>query len=226
MHFAQPEVEFAGVFQSEDGYKIHSRVYEAIKTFPTPTNITEVRSFYGMANQLAPFNSKLTEILAPIRPLLSTRTAFHIDEEMAAAFENATKELISSTTLAYYRPGQTMHLYTDASCKNGLGYILKQLQQDNSWRPIQVGSRSLLDAETRYAPIELELTGLTWAVLKCKKFLTATRFNVFTDHRPLVSLCNRKRLDEVENHRLLRCLMRLTDFDFIVEYIPGKRCFR
>ena len=89
-------------------------------------------------------------------------------------------------------------MYKDASRKNGLGYILKQLQQDKSLRPIQVGSRSLLNTETRYAPIELELTGLTWAILKCKKFHTATPFKVLTD-RSLVSVCNRKRLNEVEN---------------------------
>jgi len=36
----------------------------------TITNLTEMRAFYGMANQLTPFNGNLSKALSPLRPLL------------------------------------------------------------------------------------------------------------------------------------------------------------
>ena len=219
--FAQPEVEFAGTVVNASGYHQQERIFSAIRDFKQPETVSELRSFHGMAQQLAPYNAKLAQILAPLRPLLSPKNEFVFDAEKVQAFENAKKELCSKNVIAFYRPNQPMGLYVDASNKNGLGFCLKQKQPDGEWRPIQVGSRRLMDAETRYAPIELELTGLAWAIRKCRKFLTDVKFKVYTDHRPLVSICNKRRLDEVENRRLLNCLLKIVDFNFEVVWVPG-----
>ena len=52
----------------------------------------------------------------------------------------------------------------DASRLYGLGFVLKQQQTNNEWKLVQVGSRFLSDAETRYAMIELECLGAAWAM--------------------------------------------------------------
>ena len=41
---------------SKEGYRIIPKIHEAVRDFPHPTNISEMRSFCGMANELAPFN--------------------------------------------------------------------------------------------------------------------------------------------------------------------------
>ncbi len=57
--FNQSEVEFLGHVISAEGIKpLHKRV-EAVVNFPTPTNITELKSFLGMAQQLSRFSSEL-----------------------------------------------------------------------------------------------------------------------------------------------------------------------
>ena len=72
------------------------------------------------------------------------------------AFERATWILTSEHVRAFHRPNAPMQLYTDASLKNVLGFVLKQQQPDLLWRPIQLGSHNTLhDAETHYAPIIL-----------------------------------------------------------------------
>ena len=68
------------------------------------------------------------------------------------AFERAKCILTSEHVLGYNRPNAPMQLYTDACLKNCLGFVLKQQQPDLSWRPIQLGSRTLHDAKTRFAP--------------------------------------------------------------------------
>ena len=50
--------------------------------------------------------------------------------------------------------------------------------------------------------------------------LAGNAFVIFTDHRPLVTICNKHRLDEVANTRILRSLIKLMDYQFTVKYIP------
>ena len=78
-HFAQLKSNSREFFCLKMATRYTRGFMKQSKTFLLP--ITLLKSFYGMTNQLAPFNNKLTEIPAPIRPLLSTKTAFHIDEE-------------------------------------------------------------------------------------------------------------------------------------------------
>ena len=84
------------------------------------------------------------------------------------------------------------------------------------------GSRALTDAERNYAPIEAEMTALAWALKKAKLYLQyGPAFKVFTDHKPLISLINKKRYDEVLNNRLLSALLNCRGFTFEAEYIKG-----
>ena len=53
------------------------------------------------------------------------------------------------------------------------------------------------------------------------RFSAGTKFNLFTDHRPLISICNKRRMDNINNSRILRSLLKLMDYNFTVNYIPG-----
>ena len=134
-----------------------------------------------MANQLAPFNKELATALQPLRRLLKkTADPFDMTKEQTLAFQKAKDILTSDKVIAYFRPGAPMQLFTDASLKNSLGFHLKQQQPDHSWKTIQTGSRTLTSAETRYAPIELELQAIVYATRKCHSFLAGTTFKLFT----------------------------------------------
>lgn len=216
------EIEFAGLLISGKGFTIHPKIVEALSAFPIPRSVTDMRSFQGLANQLAPYDEELAHKLAPLRHLLKRHNKFEMTADEIQAFEEVKKQLASPRTLAYYCPGQPVQMFTDAACTKGYGFILNQKQKDGKWKPIMLGSRSLTSAEYRYAPIEAELNALTWALRKAQKFLLgATKFIVFTDHRPLVSLVNKRRLDEVANSRLLRNLIKCQDYNLHVEYVKG-----
>lgn len=75
---------------------------------------------------------------------------------------------------------------TDASAE-GLGAVL--LQQDGSqFLPIAFASRSLSTAEKNYSVIERETLALVFAVKKFRSYLYETKFEVISDHQPLVHL--------------------------------------
>ena len=219
--FCQEHVEFAGFNLSEDGYKVSSDITKAIADFPSPATRTDLRSFFGLVNQLSGSSSQIANVMAPLRPLLQSKNEFLWDANQESTFKTAKKTLVSSPTLTYFDGEAPTRLVTDAS-RLGLGFVLQQ-QHQGDWKLVQAGSRFLTDTESRYAVIELELLGVAWAAKKCRIFLTGLpHFTVVTDHNPLVPILNSHRLDEIENPRLQRLRTHLLAFNFTAQWRKGK----
>ncbi len=51
--FCRPQAHFAGLTLSSEGYHVSDDITDAITKFPTPSSRTDLRSFLGLANQLA-----------------------------------------------------------------------------------------------------------------------------------------------------------------------------
>ena len=218
--FCQPSVTFAGFEISQDGYKLDPSLVKGISNFSTPKTITDLRSFFGLVNQVSGSSEKIAVCLQPLRPLSSTKNEFLWNPDHDEAFQQCKRVLPESPILTFYDIHNDTKLMTNASGK-GLGYILQQLNDDH-WSVIQAGSRSLSSAESRYATIEQETLGVTRVIQKCYKFLEGLlHFHVITDHYPLLSILNLKRLDEIENPRLQRLKMKLVSYNFTAQWVKG-----
>ena len=218
--FFQSQVTFAGFQLSASGYKIDSSIIEAITNYPTPSSRSDLRSFIGLVNQLSTSTNTIATLLAPLRPLLSTKNEFLWSNHHQEAFVQVKTSLTTSPMLSFYDINKPTRLSTDAS-RHGLGFILQQKTGD-TWTLIQAGSRFLSDTETRYAIIELEMLAVSWAIMKCRVFLAGLpHFYVSTDHNPLIPILNSRRLDEVENPRLQRLKARLMGYNFTVQWTKG-----
>ena len=114
--------------------------------------------------------------------------------------------------LALYSPDAETKISADSS-SYGLGAVLLQKQQEE-WRPVAFASRSLSEAETRYAQIEKEALAGTWACEKFADYILGKRIRLETDHKPLVSLLGSKHLDDLPP-RILRFRLRLSRFLYI-----------
>ena len=148
------EVLFAGFLLDPTGYRLDPALNKALLEFPTPTSPTDVRSFFGLANQLCNFSDEIADLLSPMKSLLKKGVMFQFLPEHEVAFKAAREHLASTRTLAYYCPRRMTRLVVDASRLTGLGFVLKQQQDDGMWKAVQAGSRFLTSAETRYAMIE------------------------------------------------------------------------
>lgn len=221
--FGQKTAKFAGHILSKNGYSLDPDLCRAIAQFPKPTNISDLRSFFGLANQLSSFSKNVAEALQPLRSLLSTNNAFMWTENHNIAFTEARNILSSESMLAYYDPQKPTILATDASRLNGLGLLLTQEQQDGTMRAVQAGSRFLTDTESRYAVIELEALAVAWALKKCRQFLLGRdNFTVVVDHKPLLPIFSNRRLDEIDNPRLQRIRMKTIEFNFTMRWCKGQ----
>ena len=78
----------------------------SIKEFPRPSNLTGVRSFFGLIEQVA-YTCLKAHSMHPFRQLLSSKSDFYWDENLQKAFEIA-REMIAddiSEGVKTYIPG-------------------------------------------------------------------------------------------------------------------------
>ncbi|XP_050705846.1 uncharacterized protein LOC126991139 [Eriocheir sinensis] len=220
---AAPAVKFCGFVLSANGIDADPEKVRAITDFPTPANITDLRSFMGLVNQLTEFTPEISAAAQPLRPLMSPRRAFVRTVDHEQAFQRVKAALSTPPQLAMFDPQLPTTLQTDASRLNGIGYALLQDHGGGKFRLIQCGSRFLTDAETRYATIELEMLAAVWAMQKCSFYLKGLHhFEHVTDHRPLIPILNNYTLDAVENPRLQRLKEKLSPYIFTARWRAGK----
>ena len=99
--FCQESIEFAGFHLSSDGYHISNYVTQAISNFPAPSNRTDLRSFFGLTNQLTGSSDAISPALSPLRPLLSTKNDFIWDASHTDAFLKAKEALTMAAFLCW-----------------------------------------------------------------------------------------------------------------------------
>ena len=64
--YARTKVSFAGYLISHNGYSMENSITSAISNFPTPTNRTNLRSFFGLVNQLSSSTPTVMSLLSPL----------------------------------------------------------------------------------------------------------------------------------------------------------------
>ena len=224
--FGRKELGFVGFLLSDKGVRSDPDKVRAIADFPIPENLTQLRSFLGMVGALPTCSSQISTLIGPLRELRKSSNAYQWLPEHSEAFEALKSHIVNSdTVLALFDPARPTRLETDASRLHGLGFVLRQLH-DNEWRIVQCGSRFLTDAESRYAVIELELLALVWATKKLHVYLFGLEcYDVFLDHAPLVPILNKYSLNAIENPRLLRLREKIQSYNFIAYHIKGRDNF-
>ena len=130
-------VQFAGFIITDKGVYPNPEKTAAIADFPQPTDVSTVRRFLGMANQLGFFLPDLAHMTDPLRQLLKKHVVFDWRPEHSEAFKTIKAALTSDLVVAPYNPLRDTALLTDASHLHGLGYALIQYDENKILRLVQ-----------------------------------------------------------------------------------------
>ena len=85
--FAEKEIDFAGFRITANDVKPLPKYLDAIANFPQPSYISDIRTWFGLVNQVSYYN-KLTKIMTPFKPFLSPKTTFRWTDDLDHAFIN------------------------------------------------------------------------------------------------------------------------------------------
>ena len=212
-------VIFAGQVVSSLGISADPSKLDALRKFKQPENCSDIKSFLGVAQQLASFSPDLAYITAPLRLLLKKDTKFLWTSEINDSFEKTKRLIASDQILKPYDPSLKAELYCDAS-RLALGFVLVQKSPQGQIRVIQCGSKSLDDTQSRYSIIELEMLSILFAVNKCRFYLLGSHFLIFSDHKPLIAIMV-KSLHLIENSKLRRIREKLAEYSFSLHHVVG-----
>ena len=127
----QRQLAYLGHVISAKGVATDEGKIEAIKNWPTPTNVTEVQSFLGFMGYYHRFIPKFTQVARPLHELTSgenagkKKAAIKWDSRCQQAFDDLKTLCTTAPILVYANFTKPFKLHTDA-CGTGLGAVLYQ----------------------------------------------------------------------------------------------------
>ena len=232
--FAQETVDFAGFTITNDSVKPTAKYLAAIRDFPTPSNLTDIRSWFGVVNQVA-YAFAAAETMQPFRELLKSKAKFYWNDELESVFQKSKSVIISKIEkgVRIFDKTKPTCLTTDWS-KTGIGYwllqkhcncqIVKPFCCRTGWKITLVGSRFTHTAESRYAPVEGEALAVAYALDHARHFvLGCAELLIAVDHKPLLSIFGERSIDSIPNTRLRNLKEKTLRYRFKMVYIPGAK---
>lgn len=220
--FFMDQVSYLGFIISKEGLHTADDKIEAINDAPTPSNVTQLKSFIGLINYYGSFVPNLATVLYPLYQLLKENQPWTWTEECEIAFKKIKRILTSAPILVHYRPGMPLKLITDAS-EYGLGAVITHIFPDNKESPIAYASRTLSPAEKNYSQVEKEGLAIIFALCKFNQYLYGRNFILETDSKALTTIFHpKKNIPQFSANRLRRWAVILSNYQYDIKFVPSK----
>jgi hypothetical protein len=210
--FCLDRVIFLGFVVSAQGIEVDKEKTKAIREWPTPKSITEVRSFLGLASFYRRFVRDFSTLAAPLTEVIKKEVGFKWGNDQENAFNSIKEKLCSAPLLNLPDFAKTFEIECDASGV-GIGAVLMQEK-----KPIAYFSEKLNGAALNYSTYDKELYALVRALKTWQHYLWPKQFVIHTDHESLKHLRGQDKL----NRRHARWVEFIEMFPYVVQYKQGK----
>src|SRR5262249_714206 len=137
--FAQQEIKFLGHLVSQGQVRMEERKVQAILDWPSPTRVTELRSFLGLTNYYRKFVQGYSKKVAPLTDLLRKNEAWQWTTTCQDAFDQLKMAVATEPVLRLPDFELPFEVHTDAS-DGAIGGVLVQ-----EGHPVAYESRKFKD---------------------------------------------------------------------------------
>ena len=209
--FGVKKVDYLGHVISAQGVATDPSKITAVKEWPTPTTVKQLRGFLGLTGYYRRFVKHYGQISKPLTDLLK-KNAFHWDDTAQQAFEHLKEAMITAPVLALPNFSKTFVIETDASGK-GIGAVLMQ-----EGHPIAYFSKALASQHHSLSTYEKELMAVVLAVEHWRPYLLGRHFIIKTDHFSLKYLLGQKLTTVFQS----KWLPKLMGYDYEIHFRQGK----
>jgi hypothetical protein len=191
---------------------------QAIRNWPTPTDQRSLRKWLGLANYLHRYAANYAAMAKPLTDLLKKDAPWVWTPAAQVAFDAIKQSLMQAPILALPDDTKPFSVVCDAS-DFAIGCALLQRDTEGVERVIAYESRQLRNAELNYPVHDKELLAIKYALMKFRVHLLGSQpFVVYTDHASLRTATKTPHLSQ----RMARWLAFFAEYNFSVEYKPGK----
>jgi hypothetical protein len=159
------EVIFLGHIILAGGICVDPGKVEAVLKWEKPTNVTEIRSFLGLAGYYRRFIEGFSTIASPLTKLTRKEVRFNWSKECEESFQELKRRLTSALVLALPPGTEGFIVFSDAS-NRGLGCVLMQ-----RGKGIAYASRQLKLHEVNCQVHDLELAAVVFALRVWRHYL-------------------------------------------------------
>jgi len=224
--FFQEQVKYLGHVISAKGIETDPEKIEAIKSWPVPQNVDQLRTFLGFSGYYRKFVKGYTKLVKPLNDLVTIvlnkgktdNTLWKWTQQCQDSFDQTVRVLSSPEVLTYPDFQLPFVVNIDASY-DGLGATLSQ-NKDGQEKVVAYASRALRQSEKNYPAHKLEFLALKWAVTdKFHEYLYGNNFTVRTDNNPLTYVTTTAKLDATGH----RWLAALSAYNFDITYRSGRK---
>ena len=205
------KVLFFGYVVSDQGLAVDQSKIEAVRIWPIPQTVSEVRSFHGLASFYRRFMDHFSTIMAPITSCMR-ESRFKWTLEAIRTFELFKENLTTASILVLPDFSLPFELHCDAS-KLGIGAVLSQ-----QGRPVPFYSEKLAGALGRYSMYDVEFYAIVQAIKHWRHYLIHREFVLFTDHDALRHLNSQAKVSS----RHAVWIFYLQQFTFVIKHQSGK----
>ena len=141
--FCRKSVTYLGYDINQHGVTPSLSHVEAIRTFPTPTNVKSLRTFIGAASYFSRHFADKGRYFGPLLALTKKHATFHWTDEHQMCFDTIKRVMSSKPLLIHPNFNKRFYLFCDAS-DISIGSCLAQLDEStNTFRPVAYHGRSL-----------------------------------------------------------------------------------
>ncbi|KAK1581185.1 hypothetical protein Q3G72_003854 [Acer saccharum] len=210
--FFTDKLVFLGFVVSAKGIGVDEEKVKAIKEWPKPTNVGQVRSFHGLASFYRRFVKDFSSLAAPLTEVIKKNVGFKWGNEQEKAFNLIKEKLTNTPLLALPNFAKAFEIECDAS-GIGIGAVLMQ-----EGRPIAYFSEKISGAALNYPTYDKEMYALVRALETWQHYLWPKEFVIHTDHESLKHLKGQHKL----NKRHAKWVEFIETFPYVIKYKKGK----
>ena len=208
--FMTDSVLFLGYVVSKDGLSVDESKVIAVKQWPIPTTIHEVRSFHGLVSFYRRFIPDFSTIMAPITDCMKA-SKFLWTTEATKAFNQIKEKLTTAPILALPDFSQPIELHCDAS-KIGIGAVLSQ-----NGKPMAYFSEKLSGSKLNYNTYNLEFYAIICTLKHWSSYLAYHEFVLYSDHDGLKHINRQDKLSS----RHANWAAYIQKFSFVIKHKSG-----
>lgn len=209
--FGRQSLEYLGHVISAQGVSTEPTKIAAVKSWPVPKNVKQLRGFLGLTGYYRRFIRHYGLLSKPLTVLLKKGVPYVWNQEAQQAFQLLKEALINAPVLAVPDFSKKFVIETDAS-DLGMGAVLMQ-----EGHPVAFLSKAFCPRNQALSTYEKECLAIIHAVDKWRPYLHGQEFVIRADHNSLLHLVSQKVNSRIQQ----KALLKLMDLKYTIQYKKG-----